>query len=68
MTKIDPQKNNFQMIGELSTYFRVDDLDNDKFLIEIKGERKFKNIWLVKLNQLETNLEEIEYYNQLSNE
>jgi len=64
MKKDNIKKINFRMLGEASTFFKVEDLDNGEFRIEIKGEKKFKNIWIVKLNKLETNLEEIEYYNQ----
>ncbi len=64
MKKNNSKQNNFRMIGEASTSFKVDDLGDNKFMIEIQGEKKFKNVWIVKLNKLETNLEEIDYYNQ----
>ncbi len=64
MKKDNYKKINFKMIGEASTSFKINDLGDSKFVIEIQGEKKFKNAWIVKINELETNLEEIEYYNQ----
>ena len=54
---------NFQMVGEAATLFKISEV-GDKFFIEIQGEKKFKNIWIVKLNQLNTNMKEVNYYNQ----
>lgn len=58
-------KEKFHMIGEASKLFRIEDLNNNMFKIEIIGENKFKNVWIAKLNELLTDLNEIDYYNNL---
>jgi hypothetical protein len=61
--KKNPKKDPFPMIGEAAKSFKISKKEED-FLIEICVEKKFKNIWIIKLNQLFTNMDEVDYYNQ----
>ena len=53
----------FNMLEEGTDSYETKDVDSNTFEIKITVPAKFKNIWLVKLDELETSLEEVEYWN-----
>jgi hypothetical protein len=60
----DPKRSElFNMLEEGADSYETKDVDPNTFEIKITVPAKFKNIWLVKLDELETSLEEVEYWN-----
>jgi hypothetical protein len=55
-----PEK--FNMVEECTQSYRVKKLGEDGVEIFIKIPKRFKNLWLHKLSDFETTMEEIEYY------
>ncbi|CCB89737.1 hypothetical protein [Simkania negevensis] len=54
------KKEKFKMVDECINYYKVGQIQGTEFEIIIKAPTKFRKIWLVKLNELTTCLEEIE--------
>jgi len=58
------KKEKFNMLEEAVDSYHNKKVDEDHFEIKIVGPMKFRNIWLVKLDNLESSLEEVEYWNE----
>ena len=51
-----------KMVEECSYYYRAEEQADGSIVITIKAEKRFCNLWIVKLNSLTTSEEEIAYY------
>ncbi len=54
----------FNMLEEGVNSYETKNVDSNTFEIKITVPMKFKNIWLVKLDGLETSLDEVDYWNE----
>ena len=58
------KKEKFNLLEEGVNSYGSHELDKDQCEIKIVVPKKFYNIWRVKLNDLESSLEEVEYWNE----
>ena len=54
----------FNMLEEAVDSYHNQKIDKNHFEIKIVGPMKFRKIWLAKLNDLESSLKEVEYWNE----
>ena len=50
------------LVEECTNNFFTEDLNENEVEIRIRIPKKFRSLWLIKISELETNLEEIEQY------
>jgi len=61
--KKEEENTPFNMLEEGTNSYETKNIDSKNFEIKINVPMKFKNIWLVKLNDLKTTLNEVDYWN-----
>ncbi|WP_316355863.1 hypothetical protein [Candidatus Neptunichlamydia sp. REUL1] len=52
-------KEQYSMVQELTDHFLVEKPDNGKFKIHIEAPEKYRFLWMSKLSDLRTTMEEI---------
>lgn len=52
----------FSMVQECTNKYLVQDLNQDEFEIFIRAPKKFQSLWMIKLSELRTTIQEIEEY------
>lgn len=57
------KKEKFSLLQEGVNSYSSHELDEDEYEIKIVVPKKFYNVWRVKLTDLESSLEEVEYWN-----
>ncbi|WP_316358948.1 hypothetical protein [Candidatus Neptunichlamydia sp. REUL1] len=57
------QSESFNRLEESTNSYETKNIDPNTFEIKIAVPMKFKNVWLVKLDELKTSLKEVDYWN-----
>lgn len=54
----------YSLIQEFTNSYSIDDLNENEVQITIRIPKKYRSIWMSKLSDLETSLQEIEELNE----